>query len=122
MRPYQAERQIKSRLYSRPVIAVLFILLIFIGNGVYDIYLREKESSRMLGEAESKLTALQGQKNTLAKEEAKLESEEGIDEKIRSKFNVAKPGENVVLIVDDATTTATSTPGFFAALWAKIWK
>jgi hypothetical protein len=52
---------------------------------------------------------------------AYLETDIGIEDEIRSKYRVARPGESVALIVDDtdekseATTTATST-GF----WNKV--
>ncbi len=111
-----------SRVYSRGVLFAILVLILFLSKGVYDIYGRERESARMRIEAESKMAELAAQKGKLSLEVEKLGSDEGVDEKIRSKFNVAKPGENVVLIVSDATATATSTPGFFASLWAKIWR
>src|SRR3989344_1056487 len=121
MKIFQEKRQFRSRLYSRTVLFALIILIVFLGKGVFDIYGKERQSARMRAEAEGRLGELQAQRANLERETTKLQSVEGIEEKIRSKFNVAKPGENVVLIVDDATTTATSTPGFFASLWAKIW-
>lgn len=111
-----------SRVYSRAVLLGLLIVILFIGKGVYDIYGRERQSAKLRAEAEGKMRELEAQKANLTREVEKLGSEAGVEEKIRSKFNVAKPGENVVLIVNDATTTATSTPGFFESLWAKIWK
>jgi cell division protein FtsB len=104
------------------VLVAFVILILFLAKGVYDIYGREQESAKLRSDAEQKMRDLEAQKANLSGEVEKLGSEAGVEEKIRSKFNVAKPGENVVLIVDDATTTATSTPGFFASLWAKIWR
>ena len=111
-----------SRVYSKAALLGVCILILFLGKGVYDIYGRERESAKLRADSEQKMAALLAQKANLSSEVEKLGSEAGIEEKIRSKFNVAKPGENVVLIVNDATTTATTTPGFFASLWAKIWK
>lgn len=122
MKMFQQKRQTMSRVYSRAVLLGLLIVILFIGKGVYDIYGRERQSAKLRAEAEGKMRELEAQKANLTREVEKLGSEAGVEEKIRSKFNVAKPGENVVLIVNDATTTATSTPGFFESLWAKIWK
>ena len=122
MKIFQEKRRFRSRLYSKTALFIILIVVILLAKGVFDVYGRYKESVLMRTETEAKLLELETQRANIAKESAKLLSEAGIDAKIRTKFNVAKPGENVVLIVDDATTTATTTPGFFATLWAKIWR
>lgn len=111
-----------SRVYSRAVLVGIAVLILLLGKGVYDIYGRQKESAKLRADSEQRMHDLEARKASLSVEVEKLGSEAGVDEKIRSKFNVAMPGENVVLIINDATTTATTTPGFFASLWAKIWR
>lgn len=122
MKRFQEKRQTMSMVYSKAVLVALFLLILLLGKGVYDIYGRQKESAKFRADSEERMRDLEARKASLSLEVEKLHSEAGVDEKIRSKFNVAKPGENVVLIVNNATTTSTSTPGFFASLWAKIWK
>lgn len=49
----------------------------------------------------------------------KLSTESGLEEEIRSKFNVAKDSENIVIIVreeDSGTTTEVTKP----SLWSKF--
>lgn len=123
MKRFEVKKQLRSRLYSRVTIVVLILVAIFFIKGVVNIYLREAESSKMRKETEVKLAELTSRKEKLGGEIEKLNNSEGIEEEIRTKFNVTKPGEKVVLIVDDnqPTTTEKST-GFFASLWAKIWK
>ena len=76
----------------------------------------------MRQEAENRLANLNDQKANLAYEMEKLQSDSGIEEKIRTKFNFVKPGERVVVIVAPApTTTAATSTGFFSNLWQKIW-
>ncbi|MFA6050462.1 MAG: septum formation initiator family protein [Candidatus Paceibacterota bacterium] len=122
MKHFEAKKQIKSKFYSKYTIAGLLILVALLANGVWNIYSRERQSAVMRSEAENRLAAIEKQKESLKKQTDRLEGEEGIEEEIRSKFNVVKPGEKVVMIVNPeaATTTATST-GFWGSLWQKIW-
>ncbi|HEY4512067.1 MAG TPA: septum formation initiator family protein [Candidatus Paceibacterota bacterium] len=123
MKRFEVKKQFRSRLYSRVTIVILLLFVIFFTNGVVNIYLREAESSKMRSEAEVKLVDLTSRKKKLSAEIEKLNSSEGIEEEIRTKFNVTKPGEKVILVVDDSEASSTDqSPGFFASLWAKIWK
>jgi len=120
---FEDKKQIKSKFYSRLTIAGLVLLILLLGNGVWNIYGRERQSALMRREAEGRLRALETQRESLRRETDKLANDSGVEEEIRTKFNVVKPGERVVVIVnpEPATTTATTTPGFFSSLWAKIW-
>ncbi len=122
MKHFEDKKQIKSRFYSRYTIVGLAIVIVLLGNGVWNIYMRERQSRVMRREAETRLENTLNQKRILEEETGKLQSEEGIEEEIRTKFNVIKPGEHVVMIVNpEATTSATTTQGFWARLWAKVW-
>ena len=122
MKHFENKKQIRSRFYSRYTIAGLLVVVLLLGNGVWNIYERQRQSKALRNEAEMRLEKALKQKSSLEKETGKLESEEGIEEEIRTKFNVVKPGEHVVMIVNpEATTSATTTQGFWARLWAKIW-
>jgi cell division protein FtsB len=123
MKIFQEKRKMMSRLYSRATIFALMILALFLGKGVWDIYGRERESAKMRADSAKKLEDVNKEKQNIAHRVERLQSDAGVESEIRSKFNVAKPDENVVLIVGgNASSTASSTPGFFASLWAKIWK
>jgi len=50
-----------------------------------------------------------------------LKTPEGIEEEIRSKFNVVKPGEQVILIVpEEKKDEVAPEPSFFGKIWLKI--
>ena len=49
----------------------------------------------------------------------RLSTDEGVEEEIRSKYSVAKPGEELIVIVGTtSTTSATTTKG--ESLWNKF--
>lgn len=123
MKHFQDKRQVMSKIYSRFTVYVLVVIIILLGNGVYNIYLRERESDRMRLEAEKRLQSLNEQRSNLIYEMDKLQSDSGVEEKIRNKFNFVRPGEHIVVIVppDEPTSTKATSTGFFASLWKKMW-
>lgn len=122
MKRFESQKQIKGKIYSRTTLIVLLVLIILLAKGVFNIYLRNKESVMARDETKQRVEGLNERKLLLSSEIDKLNQEEGVEQEIREKFNVRKPGENVVLIIpaDEATTTAPKQ-GFWASLWHKVW-
>ncbi len=64
---------------------------------------------------------LKNRKSELEATVKRLQTEAGIEEEIRSKFPVQKPGENAVMIVEgeakSENLTANSSLGFFQKIW-----
>lgn len=123
MRELENRQKFKRRLYSLPALMALLAITVLLVKGAYSIMLTERESSR-----EAKLLALDVA--TLAEREKvleeaiqKLETEEGIEEEIKSKYNVAREGERVAVIVDRPSNIATTTQeekSWFKRMWTAI--
>jgi cell division protein FtsB len=62
---------------------------------------KERETSRKKRVMQEEISLLKERESSLSEEIAKLKTEEGIEESIREKFQVSKPGEKMVIIVDD---------------------
>ncbi len=122
MKKFEAKKQIKSRIYSKTTLIILLFIIILLIKGVFALYLRNRESVAVRDMAEVKLEDLESRRDTLNAEIEKLNRDEGIEEEIREKFNVVKPGEKVVIIVQEEVATTTPVKqGFFSSLWNKIW-
>ncbi|MDB5204892.1 MAG: protein of unknown function with transrane region [Candidatus Taylorbacteria bacterium] len=122
MRKFEAQKQIKSRVYSRGVLIALLIVIIFTAKGVFNIYLRNKESATARDETAMKLKDLNDRKDLLNTEISKLNQDDGVDQEIREKFNVIKPGENVVIIVpEEVATTTEEKPSALSKFWHWLW-
>lgn len=97
----------------------------FLLQSVYERYQVEREMAIKRAEAETELTDLQNRKESLQEEVEYLSQERGIEAEMRRQFDVALPGEQVIILVGDdtqdgevagvATTTAPKRP------WYKIW-
>ncbi len=122
MRKFEAKKQLKSRIYSRTTLIVLLFVIILTAKGVFNIYLRNRESVAAREDTAHKLRDLQGRKQVLDSQISKLKADDGVDREIREKFNVIKPGENVVIIVPpEIATTTDIKQGFFEKLWQWLW-
>ena len=110
---FHEKRKIKSVLYSKPVIFSLFLVAIVMSVTVYDRYVVAKE---MEGKLEAKRTELEHLKQRAQTLDAKvkyLEDERGIEEELRNRFDVARQGEQVVVLIDPRKTDmkeASSVP------------
>ena len=84
---------------------------------------KERTSAKEAELLQAKVVALAEREAVLRDEIGRLETSAGVEEEIKSKFNVAKEGERVAIIVDRpqevATTTPTPSP-WYKRLWDGI--
>ena len=121
MREFKDKRKRKEKLYSFWSVFALFVILLFLANGVWNIYQKEKESSTLDSDSKAKLEALSSQAGQLTTNINKLSTDTGIDEELRLKYGVVKPGEEMIVVVpDDSATTSTSTGSVYSRFLEKI--
>ncbi len=116
----QKRQKLRRRLYSLPVLLGLLFLVIFVSRGAYGIFLKERASALEVEALEAKIGTLVQREGTLKYEVEKLETDSGIEEEIKSKFNVARAGEHVALIVERGEVEASTTPET-PSWWKRFW-
>ena len=127
---FHEKRRIRGIVYSIPSILIVFMVAGLIFLSVEKRYSVEREMAEKLEVKEAELNVLKERATALEANVEHLRNERGIEEEIRTRFDVAKEGEQVIIILDDekktqvATTTSGSTdqPGkrsFFDVL--KFW-
>lgn len=122
MKHFQDKRQIRGRIYSKTTTVLLFILLLLLCKAVVSIYNKQVESRNLRDESLVRLSESKDRQNMIENEMKKLQTDEGIEEEIRTKFNVIKPSEHMAIIVLPAKPIDEAPKeGFFARLWHKIW-
>lgn len=87
-------------LYAMGSVLILCAGLYIVFN-IIDAWGKYKESNRRLEASVSELAHLEGQYGVLKDEKAHASSTTGIEMQIRSKFDLAKPEENVVFITSE---------------------
>ncbi len=118
---FQKKKKFKKIVYSPIVLTVLFILLLFIINGVWNVHERAIISSNSLKREQIELNKIIERERKLETSLEYLKTDQGVEDEIRSKFRAVKEGEELAVILDDviATTTATTTEQNIG-LWNRI--
>lgn len=123
MRELEQRQRRKRRLYSWPVLVLfLFVTFMFV-RGTYGVFKKKFESQHDLQALEAQKQSLDAEQSELSNNIASLQTESGIEKEVKEKYNVAKPGEHVVILVDPEPTStpeaATSTP-WYRRFWNAI--
>jgi cell division protein FtsB len=117
MRNFQQNRGVNNVLHSRPVLLVLFILLLFFIWGVFSFIIKMETTRENRKIAENKLIELKKDKEKLSADIARLGTGDGVEESIREKFALVKEGEGVIVVIEDKSITTenlNTKKGFFA--------
>lgn len=91
----------KEYIYSLPVIVLFLIIAIFLSMSVYERFGVERDMSGRKISSEEELILLRERKIQLEDRVEYLEGERGIEEEIRKNFDVAKEGEQVIILVGE---------------------
>jgi cell division protein FtsB len=123
---FYEKRKIRSWLYSKPVAAVLFALLVLLSISVYERFKIERSIAQKRAETEAELRTLTERRDAMKADVEHLNSDRGVEEELRSRFDVAKTGEQVVVIMnedaaeDGGDAAASTTPDRQPAFW--LWR
>lgn len=121
MREFQEKHQFRKRLYSKTMLIILFIFIILIARGVLNVYAKEKASRAELDRIQKEQLTVQDRYNSVAQNSERLKTEEGIEAEIRGKFDVAKTGEGVIVIVDrEVPKPIEEKKGVFRKIWDSV--
>ena len=102
-------RSSSKRFLASPILAViLVIVLVFSSKAAWNMHSSARMSDEKLSRAQSDLLALQKRRNELATSVLYLSTDEGMEAQLRSKFKAVKPGESVVVILNDSSQASTS--------------
>lgn len=88
-------------LYSKPVLLILLIAILFVGRAAWSMFAKSQETEENLARAQRELSELQSRAAHLESELEKFEREDGVETEIRERFNVAKEGEGVIILYDE---------------------
>ena len=87
--------------HSPIALVFLFCILILFGYKIIDLIQKERDTAYEKDLVLDRIDNLQKRESSLSLDISKLETEEGKEEIIRDKYQVAKPEEKMVIIVDD---------------------
>ncbi len=107
-------------LYSKPVLLVLVILIGFLLNAVWNVYQKRQIAKDNYAKIADNLDKLQSREKILSAEIERLKLNEGMEEEIRERYGLVKPGEEVLVIVSDNKAQVSTSTSANTSLWQKI--
>ena len=121
MANFLKKRKFQYMLYSKPVLALLGLVVLFFLYSVYGAYGKVQETNTIKEQRAAVLSELEVREEVLQQEIDRLSTPKGLEEEIRSKFEVAKEGEEVIVIVEapeeENTGEQEEESGFFERLF-----
>lgn len=95
--------------YHSPILAVfLGLLTIWGGVVVVKTYLKYREARALRNQYQAELESLQAKQTELNGKIGELSTERGIEAEVRNRYRVVKPGESLVIVVDEEKGSATA--------------
>lgn len=107
----KTESLVSKILRSRIVQFFLLILITAMGWQVYERYKVERTAAEKRQHAEAEFQTLQTHRDQLAAEVGNLHDNLGIEGEIRRNFDVAREGEEIVIILDNDLHTTPERVG-----------
>jgi cell division protein FtsB len=109
-------------LYSRPMLVVLSIIVLFLSISVHERYTVAREMSQRRISEQKEKDALVERKHMLEEKVEYLTGERGLEEEIRTSFDVAKEGEKVIILMGEKPEAPEAVPIPTAPEpWYKFW-
>lgn len=126
MKRFGRKNSLKQLVFSKITLVFLLVLAAYLAMGTYERFAVERNMAARRAEIEARYEKLKERKLTLEEKVEYLRGDTGIEAEIRNHFDVAKEGEQVVIIVDDETDSGLgeendSTPEVSAEPWYKFW-
>ena len=90
--------------YSPLMLMVFFIVLILFAYSMVGLIKKENETSKKKALILDEIKNLNQRKDELTKNINDLQTDQGKEQTIRDKYQVVKPGEKMVVIVDEDST------------------
>ena len=98
------------------IVGALALLALWLGSRIWGLAEKAQIAVSQANDAKAQYQALEKRKNTLQKNLDTLSTPLGKDAAIRTAFGVAKPGEEVIVVVPPQNTAPTTTPSW----WQRI--
>lgn len=102
MQRFQTKKRFLDVLYSPTSIILLVAIVAFLSRAAWNSFAGYKATVRARSAAEAQAGGLEEQKARLEQNAALIGSARATEQEIREKLRMAKPGEEVIMMVDDS--------------------
>ena len=123
MARFGKKKNLTEYLYTKPAVFLLLVVTVFLSSAVYQRFLIERKTAVLQEEMESQRQELLERKSLLEEKVEYLSGDRGIEEEIRKHFDVAKEGEQVIILVGNEQVAApVIAPEPEPVPWYMFWR
>ena len=119
---FQGKTKWRRFFYSQAFAIVLAGVLILSSGSVYDVYKKNESAKAKEQTSAENLAELKAKKAGLEYEIDRLKSARGKEEELRKKFQVSRPGEEVLVIIDKDADKATEIEQKDVPWYSLLWR
>lgn len=101
MREYQQKHMIRTLVYSKVTLVVLFLLIVLLLRSIMELKDKQVEVSKLRDDSIKERDELQKKVDVARKQTEDIETPRGFESYIRTTYPVVKKGEGVIVIYDD---------------------
>ena len=120
MREFQERKKNKQRLYSIWSLVGLLLVIGLFTKAVVNVYEKAKSTRQDLERLVAQKNDIESRYNSITKESDSLKTNDGLESVIRQKFDVAKKGEGVIVIIDKTVQLPVQEKGFVQKVWDSV--
>jgi len=122
---FHQKRKMRTVFTSRITQGILLILAFMVMWSAYDRYLIARDMADLRAGVESEVMDLKDRRESLGSEVEYLSNERGIEAEMRRQFDIARDGEQVVIILEEdnleKNTELSATNTTPVRAWYKFW-
>lgn len=102
---FYEKRKLRGIIFSKVTAGVVFLIACLLSVSAYDRFVAEQGTREKREERAAELARTKQKAAALEAKVTWMESERGVEEAMREQFDVAKQGEEVIVIVDESLPT-----------------
>lgn len=117
------KKKFMKLLETWPFLILLSVVLVFFAINIFHMSQKMLTTVKNKKNAELKYLELKESRERLEKDIERLNTEKGVEERIREEFGLAKEGEGLIVVVEDDTAVDTENlekEGFFKSIFKKL--
>ena len=108
MREYQQKHMIRTLVYSRVTLVVLFLLIVLLLRSIMELNDKRIDVAKLRDDSTKERAELQKKVDKAKKDTDLISTERGFEAYVRTTYPVVKKGEGVIVIYDDNKVPVSS--------------
>ena len=124
MREYQQKHFLRTIIYSKVTLVVLFLLIVLFLRSIVELNVKREEVAKLRDDSLKERQELEAKVDKARKQSDAIATQKGFEAYVRTTYPVVKEGEGVIVVYDDDKMPVTKVRETMS-MWEKVnvwWK